>query len=374
MRIRFNGSPKPTLGVELELQILDPETRNLVGGAPRILEASGEDANVKPELIQSTIELNTNVCPDVAAVRSELEERIRALLAVCDRLGYEVACAGTHPFSRWDEQAITEKERYHSLVDRCQWPARRLMIFGLHVHVGVESGEKAIAVFNSLTTYLPHLLALSASSPFFASADTGLASCRVKIFESLPTAGLPYRFRNWAEFQRLMITLVNARAIESVREIWWDVRPHPDFGTIEVRICDGLPTLDDVLAMTALVQALVVWLGEQYDEGMYLPVQRHWIVRENKWRAARWAVDADIIVDEEGKLERLSDSILGLVETVAPVAGRLGGGHELARVAEMLRVGPSYRRQLRVYEEAGSFDAVMDALVREFRQNAPVVA
>ena len=374
MRIRFNGSPKPTLGVEVELQILDPETRNLVAGAPAILEACGQDGNVKPELIQSTIELNTNVCDDVAAVRRELDERIRSLAAVCDRLGYELACAGTHPFSKWGEQAITEKERYHTLVDRCQWPARRLMIFGLHVHVGVESGEKAIAVFNSLTTYLPHLLSLSASSPFFADADTGLASCRVKIFESLPTAGLPYRFRNWAEFQRLMITLVNARAIESVREIWWDIRPHPDFGTIEVRICDGLPTLNDVVAMTALVQALIVWLGDQYDAGMYLPVQRHWIVRENKWRAARWAVDADIIVDEEGRLERLSESILGLVETLRPTARRLGSEGELSRVAEMLRVGPSYRRQRRVHAEAGSFDAVMDALVREFRENAPVVA
>ena len=374
MRIRFNGSPRPTLGVELELQILDPETRNLVAGAPRILEACGEDANVKPELIQSTVELNTNVCDDVPAVRRELEARVGALLAVCDRLGYGLACAGTHPFSKWGEQAITEKERYHTLVDRCQWPARRLMIFGLHVHVGVESGEKAIAVFNSLTTYLPHLLSLSASSPFFASADTGLASCRVKIFESLPTAGLPYRFRNWAEFQRLMITLVNARAIESVREIWWDIRPHPDFGTIEVRICDGLPTLDDVIAMTALVQALIVWLGDQYDQGMYLPVQRHWIVRENKWRAARWAVDADIIVDEEGRLERLSDSILGLVDTLTPTAQRLGSDGELARIGDMLRVGPSYRRQRRVHAEAGSFDAVMDALVREFRENAPVVA
>ena len=374
MRIRFNGSPKPTLGVELELQILDPGTRNLVAGAPRILEACGQDANVKPELIQSTIELNTNVCADVAEVRRELEERVGALVAVCDRLGYELACAGTHPFSKWGEQAITEKERYHTLVDRCQWPARRLMIFGLHVHVGVESGEKAIAVFNSLTTYLPHLLSLSASSPFFGDADTGLASCRVKIFESLPTAGLPYRFRNWAEFQRLMITLVNARAIESVREIWWDIRPHPDFGTIEVRICDGLPTLNDVIAMTALVQALIVWLGDQYDAGMYLPVQRHWIVRENKWRAARWAVDADIIVDEEGGLERLSDSILGLVETLTPTAQRLASAGELARIEEMLRVGPSYRRQRRVHAEAGSFGAVMDALVREFRENAPVVA
>ena len=374
MRIHFNGSPQPTLGVELELQILDPGTRNLVAGAPAILEACGGDANVKPELIQSTIELNTDVCADVAAVRRELRERVGALAALCDGLGYELACAGTHPFSKWGEQAITEKERYHTLVDRCQWPARRLMIFGLHVHVGVASGEKAIAVFNSLTTYLPHLLSLSASSPFFADADTGLASCRVKIFESLPTAGLPYRFRNWAEFQRLMITLVNARAIQSVREIWWDIRPHPDFGTIEVRICDGLPTLNDVIAMTALVQALVVWLGDQYDEGMYLPVQRHWIVRENKWRAARWSVDADIIVDEDGRLERLSESIAGLVETLAPTARRLGSADELARIGEMLRVGPSYRRQRRIHEEAGSFDAVMDALVREFRENAPVVA
>ena len=218
------------------------------------------------------------------------------------------------------------------LVDRCQWPARRLMIFGLHVHVGIESGEKAIAVFNSLTTYLPHLLALSASSPFFNSQDTGLTSCRVKVFESLPTAGLPYRLLNWGEFQRLMTTLVNARAIESIREVWWDVRPHPEFGTVEVRICDGLPTLDDIVAMTAMIQALVVWLGEQYDEGSYLPLQRYWIVRENKWRAARWALDADLIVDEDGRLERLSDGVERLLEALDPVAARLGSSAEIGRI------------------------------------------
>ena len=153
------------------------------------------------------------------------------------------------------EQRVTSKERYTLLVERCQWPARRLMIFGLHIHVGVEGGEKAIAVVNALTTHLSHLLALSASSPFFNSLDTGLASCRVKVFESLPTAGLPYRLVNWAEFQHLMTTLINAKAIESIREVWWDVRPHPDFGTVEVRICDGLPTLDDVVAMTAMIQS-----------------------------------------------------------------------------------------------------------------------
>ncbi len=374
MRIAFRGSPRPTVGVELELQLLDPETMNLVAGAPAILQRTADLSHIKAELIESTIELNTDVCEDVAAVRRDLTERIAQLMAVADDLGYQVACVGTHPFSKWVEQRITASERYHRLVDQCQWPARRLMIFGVHVHVGVESGEKAIAISNGLTTYLPHLLALSASSPFFNSADTGLASCRTKIFESLPTAGLPYRLLNWAEFQRLMITLVNAKAIESIREIWWDVRPHHNFGTIEVRICDGLPTLDEVLAVTALIQALVVWLGDQYDEGMYLPLHRHWIVRENKWRAARWATDAEIIVDEEGNLERLDESLARLVEAVTPAAKRLGSDAELQRIDAMLRSGPSYRRQRRIYEETGDYTAVMKALVREFRENAPVLA
>ena len=374
MKIAFRGSPRPTVGVELELQLLDPETMNLVAGAPAILQKTADVSHVKAELIESTIELNTDVCEDVAAVRRDLQERISQLLAVTDALGYQVACVGTHPFSKWVEQRITDSERYRRLVDQCQWPARRLMIFGVHVHVGVESGEKAIAISNGLTTYLPHLLALSASSPFFNDADTGLASCRSKIFESLPTAGLPYRLLNWAEFQRLMITLVSAKAIESIREIWWDVRPHPNFGTIEVRICDGLPTLDEVMAVTALIQALVVWLGEKYDEGMYMPLHRHWIVRENKWRAARWSTEAEIIVDEDGNLERLDESLVGLVEAVTPVAKRLGGDAELQGVGAMLGNGLSYRRQRRVYEETGDYTAVMKALVREFRENAPILA
>ena len=372
MRIAFRGSPRPTVGVELELQLLDPETMNLVAGAPAILERIADKSHVKAELIESTIELNTDVCEDVAAVRRDLSGRIERLLAVAGELGYRVACAGTHPFSRWAEQRITDSERYRRLVDQCQWPARRLMIFGVHVHVGIESGEKAIAVSNGLTTYLPHLLALSASSPFFNDADTGLASCRSKIFESLPTAGLPYRLLNWAEFQRLMITLVSAKAIESIREIWWDVRPHPGFGTIEVRICDGLPTLDEVLAVTALIQALVVWLGDHYDEGMYLPLHRHWIVRENKWRAARWATEAEIIVDEDGNLERLDESLARLVEKVAPTAKRLGGETELQGVGAMLGADLSYRRQRSIYRETRDYTAVTKALVREFRENAPV--
>ena len=371
MRITFNGSPDPTLGVELELQILDPKTKNLVSGAPRILEEAKDDVHIKPELIESTIELNTDICANVADVRQELTRRITDLLATCDGLGYELASVGTHPFAEWPEQQVTPKERYEMLVDRCQWPARRLMIFGLHVHVGVQNGEKVIAVFNALTTYLPHLLALSASSPFFNGSDTGLASCRVKVFESLPTAGLPYRLLNWAEFQRLMTTLVNAKAIETIREVWWDVRPHPDFGTVEVRICDGLPTLNEIIAMTAMIQTLVVWLGDQYDDGEYLPLQRYWIVRENKWRASRWALDAEIIIDEDGHLEQLSDSIRKLLRSMMPVAERLGCADELAGVYKILDKGPSYLRQRSLYKETGDFTQVMTAMVKEFRDSVP---
>ena len=372
MRIHFNGSPNPTVGVEVELQIIDPETKNLVSGAPRILDRIKDRTHVKPELIESTIELNTDVCANIEAVRTELADRFRNLLRLCDDLGYQLASTGTHAFSRWAEQEITDQERYHLLVNRCQWPARRLMIFGLHVHVGVESREKAIAVFNSLSSYIPHLLALSASSPFFEGEVTGLASCRVKIFESLPTAGLPYRLLNWAEFQRLMITLVNANAIESVREIWWDVRPHPEFGTVEVRICDGLSNLDEIIAMTALIQALVVWLGEQYDEGAYLPLEPNWIVRENKWRAARWALDADMIIDEEGRLEPLVVGVDRLIELVEPVAKRLGSHAELLGVREMMTKGPSYARQRQVYADTGDFTQVVESVVRELRDSVPM--
>jgi carboxylate-amine ligase len=367
MRLHFNGSPKPTLGVELELQIIDPTTKNLVSGAQEIIDKCSGDSHLKPELIQSTIELNTDVCADITEVRKDLTGRMKLLYRLCDELGFEIGCAGTHPFAKWKEQDITPHERYHMLVDRCQWPARRLMIFGLHVHVGVPSGEKAIAIFNTLSNYLPHLLALSASSPFFNNSDTGLASTRVKIFETLPTAGLPYRLLNWAEFQRFMITLVNAKAIESIREVWWDIRPHPGFGTVELRVCDGSPTLDETLAIASFIQSLVVWLGELYDEGVYLPTHRHWIIRENKWRASRWSVDAEIITDDDGNLKSLAEDIDELVDTLTPVAKRLNGHDELIKVRNILSDGPSFKRQRKLYEDTADYKKVMQHLVEELR-------
>ncbi len=370
-RIIFNGCSDPTLGIEVEYQIIDPDSGELAPGGPAILEAFDQPAYAKPELLQSTVELNVGPCVDIAAARASLTERLAALRGVADDLGYGLIAAGTHPTSHWEAQRITESERYQSLLERMQWPARRLMIFGVHVHVGVSSGEKAIAISNSLTTFLPHLLALSASSPFWHGEDTGLASVRVKIFESLPVAGLPYRMINWGEFQRFMNTLMNAGAIESIREIWWDVRPHPVFGTIEVRIADALPTVRETIALAALIQCLIVRLSDLYDCGEYLPLNRHWIVAENKWRAARYADQAMVIADDTGELRRLDEMVREMVANLEPLSKRLGCEAELLDNLAILEVRPAFQRLRDVHASSGNLRDVVRYLEQQMADNDP---
>lgn len=365
-RIPFNGSPAPTIGVEVELQILDPQSFNLKQGSTQILDRLGDHPRVKQELTQSTIEVITGICDTVDGAVGDLCGSMRELYALGDELGMTFASAGTHPFGQWRDQKIFPDERYQHLVDRIQWPARRLLIYGLHVHVGVSSGEKAIAVSNALTTYIPHLLALSASSPFIDFEDTGLASARSKIFEAMPTAGLPYRLANYGEFQQFMNTLVRARAIETIREIWWDIRPHPSFGTLEVRVCDSPSTLEDIAALVALVQCLVVVLGERYEAGVPMGLLQPWIVRENKWRAARHGLDADIITDNDGHHGPLRDLVPELVGRLSPVASRLGCAAELASV-EQLVANASYERQRARYAETRRLPDVVAMLAGELR-------
>ena len=254
-------------------------------------------------------------------------------------------CAGTHPFTDWQSQLISPKERYLELVERMQWMARRMQIFGVHVHVGVRAPEKAIPIVNALCQYIPHFLALSSSSPFWVGCDTGLASSRTKIFEGMPTAGLPYQLADWAQFEEYMETLISTKSIESVREVWWDVRPHPDFGTVELRICDGLPTLDEIGAVAALAQCLVEQFDTQLDRGYTLPTPASWVLRENKWRASRYGLDADIVVDEKGTVRPVRQAIVDLVEELRPTAKRLDCEAELADVLRVLDVGASYQRQ-----------------------------
>ena len=368
--IPFHGSPRPTLGVELELQIIDPETRNLTSRSIQILERIPDEMPIKQELTQSTIEVVTGICNSVAESRADLTRSLEVLYEIGDELGHTYAAAGTHPFAQWREQSIYPNERYLNLVKRIQWPARRLMIYGLHVHVGVKSGEKAIAICNSLTKYLPHLLALSASSPFIDFEDTGLASARTKIFEGMPTAGLPFRLANYGEFQSFMNSLINAGAIESIREIWWDIRPHPQFGTIEVRICDCPSTLTDTAAITALTQCLVDWLDSCYDAGLMPELLRPWIVRENKWRAARYGLEANVIIDNAGTQRALAEEIDRLVSRLEGHSIELECEDELKDIRQLLRDGASYQRQRKVFAESSSFPDMVDFLSGSLRSDA----
>jgi carboxylate-amine ligase len=378
MPIHFASSSGPSLGVEMELTLIDPQSRELVKGAHELLIEMGEGhpdgvhPKAKAELLQSTVEIITGICQNVAEARADLTASLEELTTYTDRRGLLLMCAGSHPFSNPVHQEITPNDRYRRLVDEMQWPARQMQIFGIHVHVGVRSGEKAIAMVNALSTYIPHFLALSASSPYWMGYDTGLASCRSKVFEGLPTAGPPWQLTGWAQFERFMDTLIAARTIATIREVWWDIRPHPGFGTVELRICDGLTNLREVAVMAALSQCLVHRFDRLIDRGYTLPVPKAWVVRENKWRAARYGIDASIIVDDEGTTVPLRDALVELVEELTPIARRLGCVPELHDTMQILDWGPSYIRQRAVVEDGGSLTDVVDSLVAELRSDGPL--
>ncbi|HVF53659.1 MAG TPA: glutamate--cysteine ligase [Actinomycetota bacterium] len=372
MNIAFSPSEKPTLGVEIEVQVVDEAGALATDtAATKILAELGEGPGYKHELLECTIEVITGVCANVDEARRDLQSKLDRLVEVAEGQGYRILCTGTHPFSSWADQTVSPDPRYYRLIENCQWTARRLLIFGVHTHVGVGSGEEAIAISNSLATFIPHFLALSSSSPFWQGRDTGLASVRSKIFESLPTAGLPYMMENWGQFQRFMRTLIGAGTIRSIREVWWDIRPHPTFGTLELRICDGIPTMDELCAIVALSQSLVVWMSDRYNSGLELPKHQAWTIRENKWRAARYGLEAEIIRDEEGNLLSLRRSLDDLVETLCPVAERLGCLEDLRRIEEILERGTSATRQREVHGRTRDLSKVVDSLVEELRNGKP---
>lgn len=376
MHIDFRSSDRSSLGIEVELQIVDRETRKLASAAIEILEdlrlPSGTGhPKAKHELLQCTIEMNTGVCSTVAEARVDLTNTLADLRGAANARGLEMMSSGTHPFSHWREQLISPKDRYHRLVRDLQWPARQMAIFGLHVHVGVRSAEKAIAISNALLAYLPHFLGLSAASPFWLGHDSGLASSRTKVFELLPTAGLPYQMASWAEFEQFMSTLISAQAISSIREVWWDIRPHPHFGTVELRICDCAPTMTEVAALAALSQCLVEWMDGLHDRGWSPPTPQMWTVRENKWRAARYGLDAEIIADESGRLVPLRTAVREVVRELTPTATELGCLDELNATLDILSTGASYQRQRAVGAAAGNLVAVVDSLVEELVTDTP---
>ncbi|GAA1686367.1 glutamate--cysteine ligase [Fodinicola feengrottensis] len=377
MRIEFSSSPRASLGVEWELELVDLDTRELRSGASEILteirpEGAAEHPKAKHELLESTVEVITGVCTTVAEARADLAETVEQVRQAAAKRNLGVMCSGTHPFTDWATQDISPHTRYQRLIESMQWLARRLQIFGVHVHVGVRAPEKAIPIVNALTQYIPHFLALSASSPYWQGKDTGLASARSKVFEGLPTAGLPYQLSGWDQFEAYMETLISTQTIQTIREVWWDIRPHPNFGTVELRICDGLATFDEIVGIAALAQCLVERFDRELDRGYTLPLPKRWVVEENKWRAARYGLDAEIIADDKGTVVPLKQAISDLLEDLTPVARRLDCVAELSTVDRILKVGASYQRQREVAaKNNGDLTKVVDALMAEMRDGLP---
>ncbi len=380
MAIWWNPSRGATLGVEWELQLIDARNRLLRQDAREVISAlqpSGDDdtaPRVHAELMQSTVEVVTGVCSTVSEAVTDLATTIAQLQRITDRRGTMLACAGTHPVSDWRDAKMAPIQRYAELVEQMQWLARRIQTFGVHVHVGLRDGSKAIPIVNALAAYLPHFLALTASSPFWGGHDTGLASSRAVIFGGLPTAGPPHMLADWTEFEEYMDTLMRAGTIRSIKEVWWDVRPHPDFGTVEIRMFDGVPTQREVGMAAALSQSLVQLLDTQLDRGYRLPSQPSWVIRDNKWRATRYGLDAIVITNASGSTAPLRDEIYELHAELQPVAQRLGCMAELDVVSEVLQHGASYERQRAVLATGGGLTDVVDALVTEFAEDRFVCA
>jgi carboxylate-amine ligase len=377
MVVEFRPSPRPTLGVEWEVGLVDARTGDLVSAAAEIVEqARGEipdgESRVHRELLRNTVELVTGICESVPQAVDDLRGTREVVWRAARRRGLEIFSAGTHPFARWYDQEVSEGERYATLIERTRWWGRHMLIFGVHVHVGVDSAGKILPILNGLLRWFPHLQALSASSPFWGGSDTGYASNRALMFQQLPTAGLPFQFDTWPQFEGYVGDMLATGVISEVKEIRWDIRPSPALGTIEVRVCDGLPTLGEVAAIAALTHCLVVDLDRRLEAGQPLPALPPWHVQENKWRAARYGLDAEVIVDARNRERLLTDDLHDVLNRLEPVAARLGCAAELASVPGLMAAGASYQRQRAVAARAGGdLWAVVDSLVREMRDGLP---
>jgi len=355
-KTKFNGSEKPTLGVELELFTVNKDSYALTNGAPNILNNFSDNFFFKEELLQCIVEITTDVCHNVDEIFDDLRPKIDMAIEYSNKNNIELLSMPIHPFSRVSDQKVTNNIRYMDFLDRMQWPLRRLLITGIHVHVGVESGEMAIAVLNGMKRYIPYLIALSANSPYFEGEETGLASTRTKIFEGLPNTGIPVSLKNYSEFRKFMRTLMGAGSIDSIREIWWDVRPHPVFGTVEIRICDSIPNLRDIVDLAALIQALVVGLCNHYNKGTQLPYLDSWIIYDNKWRATRYGMDAKLIIDADGNQLSIKDIIKNTIATLEPEVNDLNLGSSMDRILERISSNKNYyNEQINLYKKNNNF-------------------
>jgi glutamate---cysteine ligase / carboxylate-amine ligase len=375
---KFGTGDAYTLGVEEEYQLLDPETFDLVQHIDTMLEAvTGHelDARINAELMQSVLEITTPVCHNAGDVMRWLAKLRGYVTEIAHEQNTRVGSAGTHPFSLFERQRITARDRYHALIDQMQYVARRELIFGMHVHVAVDDPEKAVQVVNGLLPHLAPLLAMSASSPFWRGEPTGLSSSRQMVFSAFPRSGPPPRFRDYADYASVVGQLERSGCIADYTHIWWDIRLHPRLGTIEIRICDAVTRVEDAVAIAAYCQALVKQLSERHDAGQDIPSYHRILTSENKWLAARYGLEAPVMDLETASRNRVPVArlIRRTVADLRPHARELGSERELEGVLEILGRGSSSERQLRIYNANRDIVEVARAIA-EATEALPVAA
>ncbi len=356
-----------TLGIEEEFAIIDPDTRELRSHIQEILEYGKVilKEQIKPEMHQSVVELGTEICQSIVDARAHVIELRSRLAELAGCSGLKIASVGTHPFSHWRDQLITQGERYHEIVKDMQQLARANLIFGLHVHVGIPDREVAIHVMNQARYFLPHIYALSVNSPFWVGQDTGLKGYRLKVFERFPRTGIPDAFESLSEYEDYCKLLVKTGCVDNAKKIWWDIRLHPFFDTLEVRVCDAQSRVDDTLAIAALIQAVIAKLHKLLHHNITFRVYRRRLLDENRWRASRYGIDGKLI-DFGKETEVETRSLLNeLLEFVSTEVNELGTQKEMAHIERIMREGTGADRQLAAYERTQDIKAVVDHIVAE---------
>jgi carboxylate-amine ligase len=363
----MSGAKLFTLGIEEEFQLIDPETRDLRSHVQQLLE-SGKDIlkdQLKAELHQSVIEVGTNICEDIQEARREVVQLRSQLAKIARQNGLTIAAAGTHPFARWQDQLITPHPRYEEIIEDLQQVARANLIFGLHVHVGIDDRETAIHIMNAARYFLPHIFALSTNSPFWEGRNTGFKSYRSKIFDRFPRTGIPDHFGSLAEYDNYIKLLIKTRCLDNAKRIWWDIRMHPFFDTLEYRICDVPMSIEETLTIAALCQAVTVKLYKLIKRNLGFRLYRRLLISENKWRAARYGITGKLI--DFGKQEEVDCASLihELLEFIDDVADELGIREQLTYVEHILQNGTGADRQVAVWKETGDIKKVVDHIVEE---------
>lgn len=356
-----------SIGIEEEFQIVDPETRELKSHIQQILEEGKMilKEQVKAEMHQSVVEVGSNICKNIQEARAEVTKLRRDLAKVAGHHGLKIAASGTHPFSRWEDQRITDHPRYHGVVEDMQQVARANLIFGLHVHIGLTDKEAAIHIMNAARYFLPHIFALSTNSPFWKGRNTGFKSYRAKIFDRFPRTGIPDHFHSYKEFESYVDLLVKTGCIDNAKKIWWDIRPHPVYDTLEFRICDVQLTVDETVALAALMQAVVVKLDKLLKQNLGFRLYRRLLINENKWRASRYGLEGKLIDFGKSTEVETHHLINELLVFIDDVVDELGSRNEIDFINKMLEQGTGARRQLQVWNKTQDLSKVVDFIIKE---------